>query len=654
MLRHCTFYIYILYIQFVCALYSYFFLDFDLLLENVLEELSTCYLSAICSKESSIFLERILEFADESFSIKFSLDFVGRSWVSVITSPYAARVFEASLKVLGRSNIGMLSFYFFTGTIYGQPPYFIFILSIFSLHILHYSYDIQHCLYNTLKPQTFQVDFDFDFYAFVLPLTNLLTPYLEPERIEELIQWFIREADWSLLVESPYASQSIKHMLDCINQYPTIVKQKISLRHDILQKINLDNAVMTTHGSSLIQFLLYDSYHKDGVDHEVLPPKGSDPIMRIVKHSQDWEDGKGSVDFQIVFTFITANSDRFETFIRHQGASHLIEVLLFMAPRTFFTDIWQKHFRTKLDAKNKHPVANFVVQKLIECARNEGQFRLIYDELKDSIPELLQGRTGVLVKLFQGALKFADSQKEILKLLISSLSKSTDQDDLQETRKNIASILILLKNTPRNVFKKKKERKQSKFSALGCQLLTEIFKFDASLNAFIVTSFIGLEDGILEELCLDRAGSHVVESFFTSPAISAKLKQTAINKLIKANAIVKLAQDKSGSYVLEKCFNAAEIKAKEKMIKQLVEIEEQLSLLPQGRFVLKFCKVDMYKQKRDNWVKTEESNTKKADMLNELLDEFNKETTKMKKRKRKEESEGEDKKKDKKKKKKKE
>lgn len=559
-----------------------------MLLENVLEELATCYLAAVCSKESSIFLEKIIEFGDDAFALKFSLDFVGRSWVSIITSPYAARVFETSLKVLGKSSIGK-------------------------------SHNIDLCF--------------------------LLKPYVEIDRIEELISWFDQEADWPTLVQSQYASQSIKRLIDCINDYPTLVKKKIALRHSILQKLNIDEAVMTTYGSSLIQYLLLDSYHKDGVDHEVLPPKGSDPILRVVKHSQAWEDGNGSVDFQIVFTYIVANSDRFETFIRHQGASHLLEVLLFIAPRTSFTEIWQNHFRTKLSAKIKHPVANFVVQKLIECCRNEGQFRLIYDELKDIFPELLQGRTGVLVKLFQGALKYSESQKEMIKLLISSLSESQENEALQKCRKDIANLLILMKNTPRNVFKKKKQRKESKFSALGCQVLTELFKFDSTLNGFVITSFISLESDIFLELCVDIAGSRVVESFFLSSAVGVKQKQTLIENLIKAESIGKLALDKSGSYVLEKCFNVAEIKKKERILKQLINIEDQLKESPQGRFALKFCNVDMYKQKKDSWLKTEESNTKKKDMLHELLDEFDQETSKMKKRKR--EEQGKDNKKDK-------
>lgn len=78
-----------------------------MLLENVLEELSTCYLSSICTKDSSVLIEKLINFSDESFTIKLALDYVGFSWTSIITNPYASHVFDTALKVISKSSIGI-------------------------------------------------------------------------------------------------------------------------------------------------------------------------------------------------------------------------------------------------------------------------------------------------------------------------------------------------------------------------------------------------------------------------------------------------------------------------------------------------------------------------------------------------------------------
>lgn len=442
---------------------------------------------------------------------------------------------------------------------------------------------------------------------------------------------------------SQYASQSLKHLIECVNEFKTLLELKIKLRHEILNNINLNDAIMTTFGSSLIQFLLLDSYHNDSFDHEVKPPKGEDPSLRVVKHSDEWEEGNGSVDFQIVFRQLSSDEERFETYVRNQGASRLVELVILLAPITDFVTLWTTYFRTKLMSKINHPVANFVVQRLIEYCRNEGQFKLIIHELGEMIEKLIDdGRAGVVVKLIETGLKFTSVQKALLAHLVKGLSRG---NDVNETRKDIASILLNLKNTPKHVFKKSKSKQQKEegISYLGCQILLSLLKYQPQYTNFIIVSLTNLPEETLIDLCKDKNGSRVMEVFFQQSTVPNKFKQTFVNKFIKGKQFKELAKDISGSYVVEKCYNAADVNKKESILLQILDIEDELKELRHGKFILNKLKVNQYKEKKENWRKNEESIEKKKEIFSDLLEEMNKATQTLKKRKRGEEEEKESK-----------
>lgn len=80
--------------------------DTELLLENVFQELNSCYLNALCTKESSLLLETLLAHADAAWVLRFTFDLVGHSWPDLLQNPYASRVFDCCLQSVARSNAG--------------------------------------------------------------------------------------------------------------------------------------------------------------------------------------------------------------------------------------------------------------------------------------------------------------------------------------------------------------------------------------------------------------------------------------------------------------------------------------------------------------------------------------------------------------------
>lgn len=58
-------------------------------------------------------------------------------------------------------------------------------------------------------------------------------------------------------------------------------------------------------------------------------------------------------------------SDYVGTLLRDPTSSHLLETIVFRSPDRAYNVIWQTYFRGKLSRLAVHPVANFVVAKVL-------------------------------------------------------------------------------------------------------------------------------------------------------------------------------------------------------------------------------------------------------------------------------------------------
>jgi hypothetical protein len=539
--------------------------DVELLLENVFQELGTCYLSALCTRDSSMLLETLIGFATPDWTCRFCLDLVGHSWPDLLQNPYASRVYDTCLKVIPRSEVDMT-------------------------------------------------------------------------KLVEFVQVFTRSGKvMANLVISPCASQSLKHLIVMLNNFPAIRKTKIHLRHLLLQNIDIIDTAMTTHGSSFLQFLLLDSYHFDGTDHAV-PLGHNDPDTWTVTNSEEWESHGGSTEYQLIETTLTLEA-KFASLIRSQAASHLFEVLLQVAPRTSFQTVFEQKFRGKLIELIRHPVANFVIQRLIEYSRTEDQFKQIYEEVKSNLAQFFAGRSGVIVKLAHVALRYAFMQPILLQdiLAASAIQLKTTVEELKTNGKACEVILVNLANKPQYVFKKKKQFEKEKalaakteeseekgvplnFSVLGCQLLSELFRFEPKNVVFIVNSFVALEEQLALAMALDRQASRTFESFLLSPKVPFEAKQSFSEKYAADREFVTaLALDKSGSHVLDQLFQASAIASKALICDHLITIEKQLMAIHHGKFVLKNCRLSEYKHNREVWNKTESSKLVRKKAFDEIL-----------------------------------
>ena len=80
-----------------------------------------------------------------------------------------------------------------------------------------------------------------------------------------------------------------------------------------------------------------------------------------------------------------------------------------------------------------------------------------------------------------------------------------------------------------------------------------------------------------------------------------------------------LAQDKYGSHCVDKCYQLSEMSKKEMITKELLKHERELNTSFYGKHVLKNCRVEQYKKKRDVWRSKEQQNEKTRERFSDIL-----------------------------------
>eukprot|EP01125_Pyxidicula_operculata_P013773 TRINITY_DN456_c0_g1_i6.p1 TRINITY_DN456_c0_g1~~TRINITY_DN456_c0_g1_i6.p1 ORF type:complete len:849 (+),score=202.67 TRINITY_DN456_c0_g1_i6:526-3072(+) len=347
---------------------------------------------------------------------------------------------------------------------------------------------------------------------------------------------------------------------------------------------------------------------------------------------------------------------KFFKFIKNQKASHSVELIFQIFGKKdpdMLNQFYQHYFRGHLLQLVKHPVSNFVVQKLIVCFTldnsnipvTEKVILQIFEELsknEGNFNELINGRQGVILALEKAASvqKNADIQRKILDALIQSISFKTSIP-VDTVRESFVKYLISLDNSPKVIYRKKKfAGKQSKqgeeeqepelqqeqpqllskgVTNLGCQLLSELFNFDSTVvGDTIVPSFLGLEQKLLVDLCNHHEGSAMVELYCDSPNVHIRHKLKLMDVL--RGTFATLSFDPRGSRCVEKFYSIANVPHKEKIVKEILPHSQQLNELKHGAFVMRNIKLSLYNTNKKAWKVAEKKTISKQDTFKDLVE----------------------------------
>jgi len=149
----------------------------------------------------------------------------------------------------------------------------------------------------------------------------------------------------------------------------------------------------------------------------------------------------------------------------------------------------------------------------------------------------------------------------------------------------------------------------------GSLMLQYIFCFEDMLK--VTRSLLSLEQRELVQICNDKSGSHVIDSFLQSQTVAPKHKAMFLDKL--RGAFVNLACDRFGSRIIDYLLNS-DTKTKMMIMDELSAKESQLNNSRNGYFVGKKAGLYHYKHRHDDWKEQERLRDKKRRAFEDFLD----------------------------------
>lgn len=274
--------------------------------------------------------------------------------------------------------------------------------------------------------------------------------------------------------------------------------------------------------------------------------------------------------------------------------SHLMEVILEVAPQSLYDEMFTKVFRNSLFDLSSHHCANFVVQALVSHARDQDQMALIWEELGGKFRELLEmGRSGVVAALIAASQRLHTHERKCCEALAAAVSSTN-----VSPRCIVPGILFLESyfscedksnwNWPKGI----------KIQIIGSLILQAVFRFPSEFIQPYVTSITSMEADHVLEAAKDAAGARVIEAYLSSK-VSAKQKHRVVLKL--KGHFGELSVHPSGSFTVERCFTASSLSLRETIASELSAVRNALSKTKQGPHLIRKLDIDGFTALPDQW-----------------------------------------------------
>ncbi|KAJ1546067.1 Nucleolar protein 9, partial [Nowakowskiella sp. JEL0078] len=311
--------------------------------------------------------------------------------------------------------------------------------------------------------------------------------------------------------------------------------------------------------------------------------------------------------------------------ITHPIGSHLMEKIVVAIPPSLFNSFFKLYFRTKFEEYCTHPLANFVVQRLIAELRNAGQLELLFDELEYLIESLVfSNKLGVVLSLMCACITHDANQKRMMKSLLRAYKVTPEQKELLircimfHKASDVSHI-----NHQESTIKLPKQQISNTSDDfpvnLNGALITQLlFLFDKDSGKLIGDSFLTIPNEIIQNWALDAICSRVVESALTTETLSNKSKKNLVESF--QTHFVELARSKYGSHVLDKLWAVADSRFKETIVMELSVREVDVCSTPHGRAIWRNCGVEKAKMSKEDWRKEEERKVRTKILFSEFAE----------------------------------
>ncbi|XP_008783356.2 pumilio homolog 23 isoform X1 [Phoenix dactylifera] len=288
----------------------------------------------------------------------------------------------------------------------------------------------------------------------------------------------------------------------------------------------------------------------------------------------------------------SARKQEIMALLEDTSCSHLLEVIIEVAPQILYNELLTKVFKGSLLQISSHRCGNFVVQALVSSTKTSDQMDLIWEELGPKFKELLEvGKAGVIASILAACQRLQTHAHECCQALASAVSSDSEYPSC------IIPHMLFLES----YFRDKSCWKwplDGKMHVLGCLMLQTIFRYPSQLIGPYISSITSMEAEHIFQTAKDAGGARVLEVFLCSDA-TAKQKLKVITRL--QDHYGELAMNPSSSFTVEKCFNASSMSLKEAIAGELHVVQAELSKTKHGPYLLKKLDIDGFAKRPEQW-----------------------------------------------------
>ncbi|CAM9791011.1 unnamed protein product, partial [Ectocarpus sp. 6 AP-2014] len=372
--------------------------------------------------------------------------------------------------------------------------------------------------------------------------------------------------------------------------------------------------------------------------------------MKIVKKVLEWDDQERSA--QVVYAISGENT-----------ASHFLEAVLWLSPRSFFEELYHRCFESKLLEFCEHGVSNFLIQAALQRADDKALAEKMVEAISDNASELLKARrAGVLWRAAQACVRLRLKPKTQAKILQdialavqaghtgsappptptgeSNPKAEQDKAAASDSPPSIADAFKAARTwvpallSPRLPGEGGLDRLF--LNVPGARIMQNALLFDPPVAAPVLKAVAALPDDVLAAVARDNMGSRCLLDPILEAAGArgggggkgggknkpAEEARRAILRAFKGH-LVAMACDRVAWHILLKCFRGVDMKEKRAIAEELAGGGEQawsrMSGYPSGRSVLTECMVERFSRSPHEWEDAFKNRDNRAKMLTEIL-----------------------------------
>lgn len=283
--------------------------------------------------------------------------------------------------------------------------------------------------------------------------------------------------------------------------------------------------------------------------------------------------------------------------------SHLVETIITAAPAKLFKNLFKAFLFERIPSYARNEIASHVACRVIERLGHDDLLN-VHEAMVDHISDLLRkNRTNVVRTLIERC-TVREIDTKVIALQVYNTWNNPDGFEIEKLLKTVApAIRTNDDNTPVDEGGLSETVVTEPIKAHFNLLAQTMLLVPGALSALILDSLVTLEPEALLEMSKDHIVSRTLQAALTSKSSSIIITRKLVQHFY--GSIGEMAVDKSASHVVDCIWEGTHGLAfiRERIAEELAENEAQLRDNVFGRAVWKNWKMDIYKRRRDEWIR---------------------------------------------------